>query len=218
MKKLLVPALFLALTTAILPQAVLARDNDNRRNDNRDNRPVVVDVHQNRPEWHGNWDRSKWDAAPRWQKDNDRRDGPTVVIRKEEHTNNVFPFVLGAILGAAIEHTRKPEPPRPPVVCQPPVVMQPPVTCPPPVVVQPPVMTTAGYATFAFPSGQAFTVALGVGQVFYTNDRIEFYRAGAGNPVGVYRVAAVSGQTVLLELLYGGQPAATDGFSVFAAR
>lgn len=77
-----------------------------------------------------------------------------------------------------------------------------------------PLVTTSGNVTFAFPSGRAFAVTLNDGKLVHQDDRIKFLRPGKVDAVAQYRVAAIAGQTILLELDYGTQPETTDGFKI----
>jgi len=81
-----------------------------------------------------------------------------------------------------------------------------------------PTVVVSGDVTFAFPSGRAFAVSLNADKVIHEGDLVKFSRAGKVEALSQYKVKALAGQTVLLELEYGTQPELKDEFKIICTH
>jgi len=81
-----------------------------------------------------------------------------------------------------------------------------------------PTIAVSGDVTFAFSSGRAFAVTLNADKVIHEGDLVKFSRAGRTEALSQYKVKALAGQTVLLELEYGTQPELKDEFKIICTH
>ena len=140
-----------------------------------------------------------------------------------------FAFVTGAVIGASIIES---ECTPPPVVVYPApasvVVYQQPIPAPAPVVVLPtpttssanvvvlgtvqPLPTATGPVKLIFPTREPCQIDIPQGKLIHPGDSLIYVRNGKS--IGEFKVVAIDGQNVTLQLLWGQEPTNGDGFAI----